>query len=39
MIQQMTQYEKNILLTESFEKIWNTIWCDEESNSQYKAKK
>ena len=37
MIQQMTQYEKNILLTESFEKIWNTIWCDEESNSQYKS--
>jgi len=37
MIQQMTQYEKSMLLTEPFEKIWNTIWCDEESNNQYKS--
>jgi len=36
MIKQMTSYEKTIITSESFEKIWNNIWCDIESNIQYK---
>ena len=36
MIKQMTNAEKTLLLNESFENIWNKIWCDEESSKQYK---
>ena len=37
MIKQMTVFEKNMLLHDSFENIWNHIWCDEESNIQYRS--
>lgn len=37
MMRQMTQTEKRMLLEEAFETIWNRIWCDDVSSSQYRS--
>lgn len=37
MIKQMTIFEKNNLLTKSFDELWHNIWCDEKTSNQYKS--
>ena len=37
MMKYMTVQEKKNLITEEFDTLWNNIWCDEQSTSQYKS--